>query len=333
MEWPTAVSRLRASIGSGHCICLCRALTTHTRLNDVPHQFRKRRQTSFPSTAHHKKSRTQEIDRRSFRNRGADNFGEGAERRRMSAEFAAMRREELERFSESSSKTKTTKSIERKSSIIRHSPKSRISSSSGLNRRDEKVQFPNSSSSRLIVDMRKASAKPTSATGKRTPSQDRSSRKPIQDSIPEMIPSKWRTLAPGRLFEQKFPSLTTKKNVIRMSPNSRERSKTSSPTAKTTKPQNPSLKLPSSSPTKSLIGKVHITKSNTDSHRQSKIAKRDLFIPIISESPHIVCINKPPALLSQPGLPGEGTILELLRYQRPDLTLQTVNRYVLSNQC
>jgi hypothetical protein len=52
-----------------------------------------------------------------------------------------------------------------------------------------------------------------------------------------------------------------------------------------------------------------------------------LHIPIILEHPDFICINKPPSLLSQPGLPGEGTILTLLKYQRPDLTLQTVNRY------
>jgi hypothetical protein len=52
-----------------------------------------------------------------------------------------------------------------------------------------------------------------------------------------------------------------------------------------------------------------------------------LHIPILLESPEIVCINKPPSLLSQPGLPGEGTILDLLNFQRPDLSLQTVNRY------
>jgi hypothetical protein len=64
-------------------------------------------------------------------------------------------------------------------------------------------------------------------------------------------------------------------------------------------------------------------------------SRESLVIPVIQETPQFVCINKPPALLSQPGLPGEGTILDLLRFQRPDLTVQTVNRYstssVLSN--
>jgi len=55
---------------------------------------------------------------------------------------------------------------------------------------------------------------------------------------------------------------------------------------------------------------------------------KDVFVPIILQEKDIVCVNKPPALLSQPGLPGEGTILDLLRFQRRDLQpLQTVNRY------
>src|SRR2546423_295224 len=54
---------------------------------------------------------------------------------------------------------------------------------------------------------------------------------------------------------------------------------------------------------------------------------KSLHIPILLEHPDFICINKSPSVLSQPGLPGEGTILTLLEYQRPDLTLQTVNRY------
>ena len=118
----------------------------------------------------------------------------------------------------------------------------------------------------------------------------------------------------------------------RISPVSRELSKLSPTTARAIKSQNPRLGNPSNTPTKSSTTKLSTAKSSIDSPRQSKIAKRDLYIPIVIESPHIVCINKPPALLSQPGLPGEGTILDLLRYQRPDLTLQTVNRYVPSKQ-
>lgn len=54
---------------------------------------------------------------------------------------------------------------------------------------------------------------------------------------------------------------------------------------------------------------------------------KDVFVPVILEEKEILCINKPPALLSQPGLPGEGTILDLLRFQRRALQpLQTVNR-------
>ena len=63
-------------------------------------------------------------------------------------------------------------------------------------------------------------------------------------------------------------------------------------------------------------------------HIERKIPK-DIYVPIIVEETEIVCINKPPNLLSQPGLPGEGTILDLLRFQRQDLQpLQTVNRYI-----
>jgi hypothetical protein len=60
---------------------------------------------------------------------------------------------------------------------------------------------------------------------------------------------------------------------------------------------------------------------------RAKLPQNTLNIPILYESSEFVCINKPPSVLSQPGLPGEGTILHLLRYQRPDLHLQTVNRY------
>jgi 23S rRNA-/tRNA-specific pseudouridylate synthase len=61
---------------------------------------------------------------------------------------------------------------------------------------------------------------------------------------------------------------------------------------------------------------------------ERKIPK-DVYVPVIVEEKEIVCINKPPNLLSQPGLPGEGTILDLLRFQRRDLQpLQTVNRYI-----
>ena len=64
------------------------------------------------------------------------------------------------------------------------------------------------------------------------------------------------------------------------------------------------------------------------SHVERKIPK-DVYVPVIIEEKEIVCINKPPNLLSQPGLPGEGTILDLLRFQRRDLQpLQTVNRYL-----
>jgi len=68
--------------------------------------------------------------------------------------------------------------------------------------------------------------------------------------------------------------------------------------------------------------------SKLSSKEPSKSFSKSLHIPIILESPEFVCISKPPGLLSQPGLPGEGTILTLLGYQRPDLKLQTVNRYI-----
>ena len=79
-----------------------------------------------------------------------------------------------------------------------------------------------------------------------------------------------------------------------------------------------SPKLPAKSPSK------------LSSKEPSKSFSKSLHIPIILESPEFVCISKPPGLLSQPGLPGEGTILTLLGYQRPDLKLQTVNRYASS---
>ena len=59
---------------------------------------------------------------------------------------------------------------------------------------------------------------------------------------------------------------------------------------------------------------------------ERKIPK-DVYVPILLEKEDFVCINKPPNVLSQPGLPGEGTILDLLRFQRRGLPLQTVNRY------
>jgi 23S rRNA-/tRNA-specific pseudouridylate synthase len=91
--------------------------------------------------------------------------------------------------------------------------------------------------------------------------------------------------------------------------------------------------LPSAKPSKSTkqakLSKPTPPPPNTKltmSTPKVKTNKQALYIPIIQESTEFVCINKPPSLLSQPGLAGEGTILDLLSYQRPDLTLQTVNR-------
>ena len=70
--------------------------------------------------------------------------------------------------------------------------------------------------------------------------------------------------------------------------------------------------------------KLSINKKRAARRHDPKV---DLHIQIIQVSEEFICINKPPSLLSQPGLPGEGTILELLQHQRPDLTVQTVNRY------
>jgi hypothetical protein len=66
--------------------------------------------------------------------------------------------------------------------------------------------------------------------------------------------------------------------------------------------------------------------SPSKSAHEYKHSRALLYVPIISEHSNFICINKPPAVLSQPGLPGEGTILELLQFQRRDLRLQTVNR-------
>ena len=66
-----------------------------------------------------------------------------------------------------------------------------------------------------------------------------------------------------------------------------------------------------------------------DSAHEFKVTRTAMTITILLESPEIVCINKAPAMLSQPGLPGEGTILQLLRFQRPDMKLQTINRFCL----
>jgi hypothetical protein len=93
---------------------------------------------------------------------------------------------------------------------------------------------------------------------------------------------------------------------------------TSKPVKQVSKPSKPS-KLSHSPPS---------TSPSTPKPPKAKSPKtQSLHIPILLESPEIVCINKPPSLLSQPGLPGEGTILDLLSFQRPDLSLQTVNRY------
>ena len=81
-----------------------------------------------------------------------------------------------------------------------------------------------------------------------------------------------------------------------------------------------------------IIAHSKRSKSNNRTSRapqtygDNRNARNPLLIPILYESPDIVCINKPPHLLSQPGLPGEGTILDVLRCQRPNLKLQTVNR-------
>jgi hypothetical protein len=68
--------------------------------------------------------------------------------------------------------------------------------------------------------------------------------------------------------------------------------------------------------------------SPPESTHEYKLSRALLHIPIISEHPCFVCINKPPSVLSQPGPPGEGAILDLLRFQRADLKVQTVNRYI-----
>lgn len=331
MKWPSVLSRIRPSRGSAHCICFCRALATHSRLKNVPQRrFEKGRQNLAHSPPNFEKTRRpHEINGSSSRNHNSDNLGQMAERRRMSTEFAAMRREELERFPESSLKAKTTMSGERKLSVIKRFPAARVSSSTGLNSRDDNVRFSRTSSSRVVVNVKAESTKPD---GKRSPVRKQWSAKPTEDAILERIPSRLRAFALRASLERASPSAKTQQKGRRISPELRERSKTPPPTPRTIKSQNSDVQKPNSTAPKSPTAKLSVARPNTDSPRQSKLSKRDLYIPIISESPQIVCINKPPALLSQPGLPGEGTILDLLRYQRPDLTLQTVNRYVPSKR-
>jgi 23S rRNA-/tRNA-specific pseudouridylate synthase len=90
------------------------------------------------------------------------------------------------------------------------------------------------------------------------------------------------------------------------------------------------LAMPKSSTARSSNGTKN--DANNSRHRESKVPRSVMAIPILHETPKIAFINKPPAILSQPGVPGEGTILDLLRYQRPDLQLQTVNRYAIHSQ-
>jgi len=62
-------------------------------------------------------------------------------------------------------------------------------------------------------------------------------------------------------------------------------------------------------------------------------AKRKFKIHVIHEDKTMVVVNKPPAILSQPGLLGEGTIIDLLERDHPHLIpLQTVNRYAFTTE-
>src|SRR5579862_2997634 len=117
--------------------------------------------------------------------------------------------------------------------------------------------------------------------------------------------------------KQLFPTPGSQLNNPKpKSSHSTRSSQTSSKTHSITSPKEP---ISSTSKSKSF------SKSPKQPFKSS--ATNSLHIPILLEHPDFICINKPPSLLSQPGLPGEGTILTLLEYQRPDLTLQTVNRY------
>lgn len=91
---------------------------------------------------------------------------------------------------------------------------------------------------------------------------------------------------------------------------------------------NPQSTLSSKSrPTENRFVKASKLSMNKKRGAKRHDPKVNLHIQIIQVSEDLICINKPPSILSQPGLPGEGTILELLQHQRPDLTVQTVNRY------
>ena len=62
-------------------------------------------------------------------------------------------------------------------------------------------------------------------------------------------------------------------------------------------------------------------------------AKRKFKTHVIHEDKNMVVVNKPPAILSQPGLLGEGTIIDLLERDYPHLMpLQTVNRYAFATE-
>src|SRR5947207_9485511 len=182
--WPTMLSRIRPSIGNAHCTCFCRVLTTHSGVIHVPQRrFEKGRKKSFSSTGQHDRPRKlYEIDSSSFRNRNTDNLRGSAEQRQMSAEFSAMRREELCRFPKSSTKLKTTNLIEQKSATMKYAVESRASSSKGLMRRDKKERFLGTSSSRVINS---TSVESATVAGKRTLGRQRSFVQSTQHTIPK----------------------------------------------------------------------------------------------------------------------------------------------------
>lgn len=369
MERTTLFCRLRPPTGVAQCIRFYGAVRMGRKPKNTSQRSPARIKQEYPPYSE-KTWRPREFEHKSFRSDGADKYGESAERKRMSAEFAEMRQEEWQRFPEPSMKSRLnpTTSIKRSSTTNRFSNRERNYDRASSVRRDDTQRFPITSSNlRNVKPTRSFDRHPPSITppserqrtssksasmrrdkwgrGEDTPSRNvkpftqttnSSEHRPmkrIKDESPTAIEqgetrhfqnASSRNLKqifdPAKPIDRRSRKYRVEESSAIMKQDERERSNISSSKSRNGKP------------TRSFERKHAPIKATEDdsSSPSSKIATRDLYIPIIQESHQVVFINKPPSLLSQPGLPGEGTILDLLRYQRPDLTLQTVNRYISS---
>jgi hypothetical protein len=326
MQSATALCKFPPSREIAQCLRFYRVVRRDSKSKNLSQQLlTNSKRQSFPAHSHREKTwRPREVERNSYKIDSTSGFEESVERKRMSAEFAAMKQEERERFpqfSHTKPKFNSTRSTERSSTTLAtHSSRDHIYEPQRTSRRYERERFPD----RIIVSKNLKPIKslervPISATSRAYVSSKsalltRDSRSGSKNESSRVING---TRNRPKSAESRSRTHNLEEHSTEVKREIREVSGTTSSKSRSIKP------------TRSFKRK-HVTVKATEDDNpssSSKIAKRDMYIPIIQESSQVVFINKPPSLLSQPGLPGEGTILDLLRYQRPDLTLQTVNRY------